>query len=306
MYGRDFTSILECSADELAEILNVALAIKRDGAGNSLAGRTLALIFEKPSLRTRVSFEVGMDRLGGRAIHLAAHEVRVGEREPVRDVARVLSRMVDAIAARTFSHDTIEELAHWAEVPVINALSDAEHPCQALADLLTLRERHSDLRGLALTYLGEGNNVATSLAYASVLAGIEFTCASPEGYELPPEVLERAGALQGPGAVRVTHDPAEAVRAADAVYTDVWASMGQEQELAARLEPFGPFRLSEQLLAGAPAGALVMHDLPAHRGEEITDAAIESEQSVVFDQAENRIYAQQAVLSLLLDEAASA
>ena len=301
MYGRDLTSILDLSADELAEVLNVALAIKRDGAGNRLPGRTLALLFEKPSLRTRVSFDVGMARLGGRALYIGAHEVRVGEREPVKDAARVLSRMVDAIAARTFAHTTVEELARWADVPVINALSDVEHPCQALADLLTLRERFGDLRGLRLSYFGEGNNVATSLAYASVLAGIELTCASPEGFELPRDVLERASALAGSGSVRVTHDPVAAAAGANALYTDVWASMGQEHELAARLEPFGPFQLNEALLEAAPAEAIVLHDLPAHRGEEITDAAIESDRSAVFDQAENRVYAQQAVLTLLLE-----
>ncbi|MEZ4501478.1 MAG: ornithine carbamoyltransferase [Dehalococcoidia bacterium] len=305
MHGRDLTSILDLSADELAELLNSALAMKRDGAGNRLPGRTLALIFEKPSLRTRVSFEVGMARLGGRSLYIGAHEVKLGEREPIKDAARVLSRMVDAIAVRTFDHATIEEFARWAGIPVINALSDAEHPCQALADLLTLRERFGDLRGLHLTYFGEGNNVAISLAYASVLAGIEFTCASPEGFELPNDVLERARALAGSGSVRVTNDPVEAAAGANALYTDVWASMGQEHELQARLEPFGPFQLNDALVATAPAEAIVLHDLPAHRGEEITDEVIESDRSAVFDQAENRVYAQQAVLAHLLEPSAS-
>jgi len=179
--GRDLTSILDLDPREIAQVLDVALAMKRDGGGPNLEGQTLALVFEKPSLRTRVSFEMAMARLGGRTVYLAAHDVQMGEREPVRDVARVLSRMVQAIATRTFDHETVVDLAHWATVPVINALSEDEHPCQALADLLTLRERFGELRGLRLTYVGDGNNVARSLAYASVLAGIEFTCASPEG-----------------------------------------------------------------------------------------------------------------------------
>lgn len=300
MYGRDLTSILDLTPDELARTLDVALGIKRDGSGPLLAGRHLALVFEKPSLRTRVSFEVAMSRLGGRALYLSDQEVRMGEREPVRDVARVLSRMVDGIAARTFAHQTVLDLAEWASVPVVNALSDDEHPCQALADLLTLRERFGSLAGVRLSYLGEGNNVAISLAYASVLAGVHFTCASPEAYGLPAEVLAHAATLPGGGTVRQVFDPHEAVRDAAAVYTDVWASMGQEHLLAERLEAFGPYALDAAVLASAPTDALVMHDLPAHRGQEISDEAIESPRSVVFDQAENRVHAQQAVLLLLM------
>jgi ornithine carbamoyltransferase len=268
-----------------------------------LAGRTLALLFEKPSLRTRVSFEVAMARLGGRALYLRPEEVGLGTREPAKDIARVLSRMVDGIAVRTFAHSTVTELAQWASVPVVNALSDDEHPCQALADLLTLRERLGGLRGVRLTYVGEGNNVAVSLAYAAVLAGMHFTCASPEEYGLPAAVLDAARALPGGGSVRQSHDPHEAVRDAQAVYTDVWASMGREHLLEARREAFTAYRLDAALLASAPADALVMHDLPAHRGEEITDEVIESTRAVVFDQAENRVHAQQAMLLLLLGRA---
>ncbi len=304
MLGRSFTSILDLSPDELARVLEAALAIKRDGSGPVLAGQTLALLFEKPSLRTRVSFEVAMTRLGGRALNLSDRVERIGQREPVKDVARVLSRMVDGIAARTFEHETIDELARWATVPVVNALSDDEHPCQALADLLTLRERLGTLRGVRLTYLGEGNNVASSLAYASVLAGMHFTCASPPKHGLPDAVLARARTLPGGGTVAESADPHEAVRNAAAVYTDVWASMGQEHLLQQRLEAFEPYQLNEALLAEAPPDALVMHDLPAHRGEEITDRAIESAHSVVFDQAENRVHAQQAILLLLMGRAA--
>lgn len=300
MRGHHLTSLLDLTPEKLAEVLDTALSMKREGSAPLLQGRVLALLFEKPSLRTRASFEVAMSRLGGRALYFSQQEVQMGTREPARDVARVLSRMVDGIAARTFAHDTVTELAAWAGVPVINALSDGEHPCQALADLLTLRERFGRLRGLRLTYLGEGNNVAVSLAYAAVLSGVALTCASPEGFGLPEAVLAAAAALPGGGSVAQIHDPRAAVREADAVYTDVWASMGQEHLLKQRLEQFEGYRLDAALLAAAPAHALVMHDLPAHRGEEITDDVLESPRSVVFDQAENRLHAQQAVLAMLL------
>ncbi len=298
--GRDFTSILDISCDEMDRLLDLALGMKRDGPSQVLRGQTLAMIFEKPSLRTRTSFEMAMYRLGGNALYLSAHEVRMGEREPVKDVARVLSRMVQAIAARTYDHATVLELAEYASVPVVNALSDDEHPCQALADLLTLRERFGNLNGVRYTYLGDGNNIARSLAYASVMAGMHLTVASPEGYELPAETLARAAALPGGGTVTQTHDPHEAVREAAAVYTDVWASMGQEAEASQRAEHFAGFQLNAEIMASAPADALVMHDLPAHRGEEITDEVLESPRSVVFDQAENRMHAQQAVLATIL------
>lgn len=299
MQARDLTSILDLTPADLEVILDTALAMKRDGTPPVLQGRTLALLFEKPSLRTRVSFEVAMSNLGGRATYLEAHQVRMGDREPISDVARVLSRMVHGIATRTFAHETVTELAHWATIPVINALSDGEHPCQALADLLTLREHLGGLRGVKVAYVGDGNNVARALAYASVLAGIEFRCGSPAGFELTAADVERARALPGGGTVTLTTDPVEAVAGANAVYTDVWTSMGQEAEAQARIEHFAGFQVNAELLGHAP-GALVMHDLPAHRGEEISDEAIESERSVVFDQAENRVFAQQAVLSILL------
>lgn len=300
MRVRHFTSMLDLTPETLVQVLDAALAMKRDGSPPVLQGCVLALLFEKPSLRTRTSFEVAMARLGGRALYFSQQEVQMGTREPARDVARVLSRMVHGIAARTFAHETVTELATWASVPVINALSDSEHPCQALADLLTLRERFGRLRGLRLTYLGEGNNVAVSLAYASVLAGVAFTCASPEAFALPAEVIAAAAALPGGGSVTQQHDPYAAVRDADAVYTDVWASMGQEHLLKQRLEQFAGYQLDAALLAAAPPHAIVMHDLPAHRGEEITDEVLESPRAVVFDQAENRLHAQQAVLAMLL------
>ncbi|MEX2032178.1 MAG: ornithine carbamoyltransferase, partial [Dehalococcoidia bacterium] len=279
--GRDFTSILDVSQDEITRLIELALGMKRDGPSQVLRGQTLAMIFEKPSVRTRTSFEMAMYRLGGNALYLSAHEVRMGEREPVRDVARVLSRMVQAIAARTYTHETVLELAEFASVPVVNALSDDEHPCQALADLLTLRERFGALPGLRITYLGDGNNIVRSLAYASVMSGVHLTIASPEGYELPRETIARAETLPGGGSVRQLRDPHEAVRDAAAVYTDVWASMGQEAEAAQRAEAFSGYQLNAAVMASAPADALIMHDLPAHRGEEISDEMIESPRSVV-------------------------
>ena len=300
MFGRDFTSILNLSAAELSSVLDLALGMKRDGASPVLAGQTLALIFDKPSLRTRTSFEMAMHRLGGRALYLSHQEVQMGEREPVKDVARVLSRMVQGIAVRASAHATVAELARYASVPVVNALSNDEHPCQALADLLTLRERFGSLRGLRLVYVGDGNNVARSLAYASVLSGIDLVIAAPAGYELPVDTIEIARALVGPGSVRQVSDPFEAARGAAALYTDVWVSMGFEHEAAGRAEDFRGYQVNAALIAAAPADALIMHDLPAHRGEEISDEAIESLNSVVFDQAENRMHAQQAVLARLL------
>ncbi|MDA1010528.1 MAG: ornithine carbamoyltransferase [Chloroflexi bacterium] len=302
MFGRDFTSILDLSPDELAHLIDLALGMKRDGPSEVLRGRTLAMVFEKPSLRTRTSFEMAMRRLGGTGLYLSAQEVRMGEREPVRDVARVLSRMVHGIAARTHEHSTVLELAKWADVPVVNALSDEEHPCQALADLLTLRERFGGLAGVSVAYIGDGNNVARSLAYAAVMTGMHLRVASPAGYELPAETLERARVLRGGGNVTQLCDPHEAVAGASAVYTDVWASMGQEAEAAQRAEDFVGYQLNAALMASAPSDALIMHDLPAHRGEEITDGMIESPRSVVFDQAENRMHAQQAVLASILAE----
>ena len=302
MLGRDFTSILDLSPEELTHVLDVSLGMKRDGAGPMLAGKTLALVLEKPSLRTRVSFEMAMRRLGGNTIALPAHEIQMGDREPVKDVARVLSRMVHGIAARTYSHDTVLELVKYASVPVINALTEDEHPCQALADLLTLRERFGELRGVRWTYVGDGNNVARSLAYASILAGLHLTIATPPDFALPEQDIATALALSGGGSVMQTTDVHAAVRNAAVVYTDVWASMGFEDELEDRKEHFQPYQFNAELLASAPSDALVMHDLPAHRGEEITDEVIESERSIVFDQAENRMHAQQALLALLLAE----
>jgi len=280
----------------------VALQTKNGQSGSILGGKTLALLFEKPSLRTRVSFDVAMQQLGGHALYLSPAEVGLGEREPVADVARVLSRYVDAIAARTFKHETVEELARWADVPVINALSDGEHPCQALADLLTIYEKKDRWRGLVLAFVGDGNNVARSLMLGSAMVGMEFRIASPQGYCVSRALVDKAESLAAASgaAVVCVESPQEAVRGADVVYTDVWASMGQEKEQVERRRAFSGYQVNAELLALASPDAIVMHDLPAHRGEEIADEVIEGPQSVVFDQAENRLHAQKAVLALIL------
>lgn len=306
MRGRSLVSIGDLTPSELGRILQVAKALKDAGFARqpSLAGKTLALLFEKPSLRTRVSFHVAMRQLGGDCIYLSPAEVGMGQRESIADVARTLSRYVDCIAARTFSMRTVEELARHATVPVINALSDREHPCQALADLLTITERKGNLRGVTIAFVGDGNNVANSLALGASMAGAHFRIASPPGFELPPDVLERARtlAVQSGGSVQQLRDPAAAVRDADVVYTDVWASMGQEHEAEARRKAFAGYTVDGHLMAQAKPDAIFMHDLPAHRGEEVSDDVIDGHQSVVFDQAENRMHAQKALLALVLAE----
>jgi len=299
--GRDLLSIAELSPDEVDRILRTALSLKRDGGGDDLLrGKTLALLFEKPSLRTRVSFDVAMQELGGHAIYLSQAEVGLGQREPVADIARVLSRYVDVISARVYAHATLLDLARHASVPIINALSDEEHPCQAMADLLTVLERFGTLRGVRLAFVGDGFNVAVSLAEAAALAGMHFTMASPAGYNLPDataRLVERLAAENG-GRVELFESPADAVRDADVVYTDVWASMGQEDTVAQRKEAFAGYAVTADLMALAKPTAIFMHDLPAHRGEEVMEDVIEGAQSVVFDQAENRLHAQKAILAL--------
>lgn len=302
MRGRDLLSIGDLSPEELRLILDTALRLKRAPDAALLKGRTLALLFEKPSLRTRVSFEVAMRQLGGDALYLSQAEVGLGQREPVADVARVLSRYVDAIAARTYAHQTVVDLARHASVPVINALSDEEHPCQALADLLTMYEQKGDLRRLRLAYVGDGFNVATSLAMAAAMAGMSLAIASPPGYEIAEPVMRHIRSIAGATGARIDtmDDPAAAVEGADVVYTDVWTSMGQEDSYLQRREAFAGFTVTPQLMARARPDAIFMHDLPAHRNEEVTDEVIEGPQSVVFDQAENRLHAQKAVLALTL------
>jgi ornithine carbamoyltransferase len=302
--GRDLISIADLSLPELDRVLDTAMALKDSGRQPILAGKTLALVFEKPSLRTRVSFHVAMRQLGGDCIYLSPPEVGLGQRETPADVARVLSRYVDCIAARTFSTQTVIDLAQYADIPVINALSDSEHPCQALADLLTVREKKGGLRGVTLGYIGDGNNVAASLALAGGLTGMHVRVSSPAGYEVPQPIVERAQVLAAAtgGSVQLVGEPAEAADGADVVYTDVWASMGQEQEAGVRREDFAGFTVDAGVMARARPDAIFMHDLPAHRGEEVTADVIDGPQSVVFDQAENRMHAQKAVLALLLAE----
>ncbi len=305
MRGRDLLSIADLSPDEIRRILQTALSMKRDGGGSGLlAGKTLALIFEKPSLRTRVSFEVAMQQLGGQAVYLSQAEVGLGQRESVADVARVLSRYVHVIAARTYAHQTLLDLAKHANVPVVNALSDEEHPCQALADLLTVLEQFGDLRGVRLAFIGDGFNVAASLATAAALTGMHVSMASPEGYSLPEPTIRmiQAVAEQNGGTLELHHAPAEAVRGVDVVYTDVWASMGQEDSYAERKEAFTGYCVTRELMALATPKAIFMHDLPAHRGEEVMNDVIEGAQSVVFDQAENRLHAQKAILALVASD----
>jgi ornithine carbamoyltransferase len=305
VHGRDLLSIAELSPDEIELILRTALSLKRDGGGHDLLrNKTLALIFEKPSLRTRVSFDVAMQELGGHAIYLNQAEVGLGQREPVADVARVLARYVDVIAARTYSHETLLGLARHADVPVINALSDEEHPCQALADLLTIHERFDGLRNVRLAFVGDGFNVAQSLAEGAALAGMSFVMASPDGYSLPEDTqrLIMETAQRNGGLAEFCQSPAEAVQGADVVYTDVWASMGQEDSYAQRKEAFAGYVINADIMALAKPNAIFMHDLPAHRGEEVMDEVIEGPQSVVFDQAENRLHAQKAILALTTSE----
>jgi ornithine carbamoyltransferase len=304
MRGRDVLSIADLSPEELDLVIQTALSMKRDGSPELLRGQTIAMIFEKPSLRTRVSFEVGMKQMGGSAIYLSQGEVGLGQREPVKDVARVLSRYVSGIVARTYAHESLVELAEAADIPVINALSDDEHPCQALADLLTIREKKGQLRGVRLSFIGDGNNVSASLAIAAGIAGMEFVIASPEGYSLAPAILEqaRSWASKTGGAIRTVVAPEEAAKSADVVYTDVWTSMGQESTRRQRMEAFTGYQVDDQLMSLARPDAIFMHDLPAHREEEVTDAVIEGPQSVVFDQAENRLHAQKALMALLMGD----
>ena len=301
MSPRHLLSSADLSPQEIAHLLDVAERLKRRPE-RVLEGRQLALLFEKPSLRTRVSFQVAMRHLGGETIYLAPQEVGLGEREAIRDVARVMARYVDIVAVRTFGQVIVEEYARYSSIPVINALTNEEHPCQALADILTLKEKWGDLRGHSIAYIGDGNNVATSLVVTAASLGMDVRMAAPKGYGLPEEVMSEASARAQQTGAKVTfiNDPAEAASGADAIYTDVWTSMGQEREAETRRIAFSGYQLNMDLVSRGSAGALVMHDLPAHRGEEITDEAMESANSIIFDQAENRVWAEAAVVAFLL------
>lgn len=302
----NFVSLTELSADEIWTVLNKAIKLKQEwkSGGNRpiLKGKILALVFQKPSLRTRVSFDVGMLHLGGNALYLSPNEIGLGGRESVPDVARVLSGYVDGIMARTFSHDHIVQLAEYASVPVINGLSDFNHPCQAMGDFLTILEHKGTLDGITLTYVGDGNNVARSLMFTAAKLGVNFNIATPEGYEIEQEYVTLAenDAVASGATLQFFHDPVDAVTGSDVIYTDVWTSMGQEAEMKKRLAVFPPYQVNDELVAHAKDDAIVMHCLPAHRGEEITDSVADGAHSVLFPQAENRLHAQKGILALLM------
>ncbi len=304
---KHYLSAADLSRADVEALLQRALALKAEWHHGGhpqalLAGKTLALVFEKPSLRTRVAFEAGMNQLGGHGSYLSANDIDMGGRESVPDVARNLSRWVQAIAARVFKHTTLETLARHADVPVINALSDREHPCQALADMLTLLERRGRLGGARLAFVGDGNNVCHSLMLLGATLGVNVSVACPPDYRPDPEFVELAEqrAAESDATITVTSAPAEAVAGADAVYTDVWASMGQEHEAARRRPAFQPYQVNRELMQQAPPDAIVMHCLPVHRGEEISAEVIDGPQAVVFDQAENRLHVQKALILTLL------
>ena len=297
----DYLGDLDLTNDELYYLLDLAAAIKQAPReyGHAMEGKSIAMLFEKPSLRTKLTFELAMSQMGGDSVFM---EGPIGVREPLKDVARNLDRWVNAIVPRVFKQSTVEELAKWSSVPVINALSDAFHPCQALADVLTIRERFGALQGLKLAFIGDGNNVAQSLMLNAVRLGMDFALGCPPGYTPDPDIVAQAEGLAAASraSVLITHDAAEALAGACAVYTDVWASMGQEQEAAKRKRAFHAYQVSEELFARARADAVFMHCLPAKRGEEVVDAVMESPRSVVFQQAENRLHAQKALLLMML------
>ena len=304
--GRDFLSVDDLSPEEVRFVLDTAVDLKRRSkAGDRpplLAGRVLAMIFEKPSLRTRVTFETGMWELGGHAIYLAPQDIQLGARESVPDVARNLERWVQGIMARTFAHRTVEVLAEYARVPVINGLSDVEHPCQTLGDLLTIRERFGHLDGLRVAWVGDGNNVCHSLLLGAAKVGMHMAVATPPRYAPEPAIVARAREIASTAGsqIEVGTDARAAARGADVIYTDVWVSMGQEAERDAKIKAFSDFQVNAALLSQAAPRAVVLHCLPAHRGEEITDEVLDGPQSLVLDQAENRLHAQKALLSLIL------
>jgi ornithine carbamoyltransferase len=303
--GRDLLSIADLSRDEINSVLELAARAKHgEDLGAPLRGRNLALILQRPSNRTRVSFEVAINRLGGHPIALFGDEIRLGERETASDIARILDRYADGVIARLVSQRDLVAIAAAVRGPVISAMTDAEHPCQLIADLMTVHETTGRIAGARVAYIGDGNNVCTSWLYAAAICGIDLRIVSPPGYEPAEAVLDRAARLRGNGTgFSVGHDPAPALRDVDIVYTDVWTSMGQEAEQQRRREDFGHLQVNDTLLSLAPPSARVMHCLPAHRGEEITDRVLDGPRSIVFDQAENRLWAQMALLALVFEGA---
>ncbi|WP_096202197.1 ornithine carbamoyltransferase [Bacillus sp. FJAT-45350] len=304
--GKDFLTLLDYTSDEILFMLNKAVELKKlqkEGHCPSLlAGKSLGMIFENASTRTRVSFEVGMTQLGGHALFLSPRDMQIGRGEPICDTAQVLSRYVDAIMVRTNSHEKVAELAKFSTVPVINALTDDYHPCQALADLLTIYENKGQFTGLKMAFIGDGNNVAHSLLIAAAKVGMDVAVATPKGYEMNPVIVEKALSVadETGSTVTITNDPLEAVRDADVIYTDVWASMGYEEEQKAREEAFTGFQVNNELVSVAKDDYIFLHCLPAHRGEEVAAEVIDSNHSVVYDEAENRLHAQKAILALLV------
>jgi len=304
--GRSLASLYDLTKEEIEQILKTSELLKlqllRGQEHPLLKGKTLAMIFEKPSTRTRISFEVGMWQLGGYALYLSASDLQLGRGETIADTAQVLSRYVNGIMARVFKHQTILDLVKFSKVPVINGLSDLTHPCQGLADLFTIYEKKGKLSGLKLGYVGDGNNVAHSLLYGCSKVGMDMTLACPKGYGPNPEVVSRAKeeAKRNGCKIKVTNDPKEAVKGTDIVYTDVWASMGQEKERQGRLKIFKPYQVNSQLVKEVKEDYLFMHCLPAHRGEEVTDEVADSKNSVIFDQAENRMHTQKALMALMM------
>ena len=305
--GKDMLSIHDLSVDEVQEILALATELKaKQKAGvphKILKGKTLGMIFEKSSTRTRVSFETGMYQLGGQALFLSNRDLQLGRGEPIRDTARVLSRYLDGIMIRTFGHDRVEELAKWADIPVINALTDLLHPCQVLTDLLTIEEyKGKNLKGLKMAYVGDGNNMTNSFLYGCAKVGMTFVAATPEDYRPDATVFKNAleDAKETGASLSLVTDPHEAVKDADIVVTDTWASMGQEAEHEARKKIFAPYQVNKELLEGADKRVIVMHCLPAYRGEEITEEVLEANADVIFDEAENRLHTQKAIMALTM------
>lgn len=301
---KDLLSIRDLSLDQINSIFKLSGLLKKNKKKFSkmLSGKTIVLVFQKPSNRTRVSFEVGMYQLGGNSLYLSPAEINIGVRESIKDVAKTISRYVDGIVLRTFEHKNCLDMAAAATVPVINGLSDFSHPCQGLADIFTIKEKFKDLKNVTLAYIGDGNNVCNSLLFAASKTGMNITVGAPQGYLPDAQVVKHAQQIaQETGSkIKITEDPFEAVKEAQVVYTDVWASMGQEEEIAKRKIIFKDFQINAKLLANAASGVLVMHCLPAHRGEEITDEVMDSKNSIVFDQAENRMHVQKAILIKLL------
>ena len=303
---KDYLAVADFSAEELESILDTAIELKTEWKKNGnppiLKDKVLAMIFQKPSLRTRVSFDMAMRHLGGDALYLSPAEIGLGKRESIADIARVLSGYVDVLMARVFDHQHILELGKWSEIPVINGLSDYNHPCQAAADALTIQENFGSLKGIKVTYIGDGNNVAVSLMHFCAKLGADFTIGHPEGYGINPEAIalgEKFAAESG-SSIRQLSDPREAVSGSQVIYTDTWVSMGQDEEAARRKEVFPPFQVNQSLLEGAEKDAIVLHCLPAHRGEEITDEVADGPNSRLFPQAHNRLHAQKAILVKLL------